>query len=70
MFRTDPSRLLLSLGSSVALLDNNRNTALHWAVEARNAVAISMLLDKNTPLDVANDKVISLSAKNYFRHKL
>jgi len=39
------------------VLDNNRNSVLHWAVEARNAVAISMLLEKNSPLDIANDKV-------------
>ena len=61
LYRTDPSRLLLSLGSSVVVLDNNRNSVLHWAVEARNAVAISMLLDKNSPLDVANDKVTFFS---------
>lgn len=55
--RVDPTRLLLSLGASVDPRDNSQNTALHWAVEARNASAISLLIDKNAPLTVANNKV-------------
>ena len=55
--RIDPARLLTSLGASISHQDNNGNTALHWAVEARNVSAISLLLEKNTLLNVANAKV-------------
>lgn len=61
--RVDPTRLLISLGASVIIQDNNGNTALHWAVDARNVSAISLLLDKNASLDVENAKV--LIAKNF-----
>ena len=56
-FRVDPSRLLVSLGASVDCKDNGDNTALHWAIKARNASAISLLIEKKAPLDAANNKV-------------
>jgi len=62
VFRTttiDPTRLLISLGASVESEDNNHNTSLHWAVESRNASAISMLIDKNAPLYGANNKGVT-----------
>lgn len=62
----DPTRLLITLGSSLSLCDNrHRNTALHWAVYSRNSTAVSLLLKSganvyakniqgDTPLDMAN----------------
>jgi len=64
--RIDPTRLLISLGASVESQDNNDNTSLHWAVESRNASAISMLIDKNAPLYGANNKVLLYSIKLVF----
>lgn len=41
----DPTRLLLTLGASPHPVDNSHgNTALHWAILARNATAISTLI--------------------------
>lgn len=41
----DPVRLLLTLGANPSLLDHtNGNTALHWAILARNSVAIYTLV--------------------------
>lgn len=41
----DPTRLLLTLGASTNLTDYNKgNTALHWAILARNTTAISTLV--------------------------
>lgn len=69
----DPARLLASLGASVTSQDNNGNTALHWAIESRNVSAISLLLEKNTSLDVTNGKVnrrLSVEKKMAFRKSL
>lgn len=41
----DPTRLLLTLGANTSLADPTQgNTALHWAILARNATAISTLI--------------------------
>jgi palmitoyltransferase ZDHHC13/17 len=41
----DPARLLLTLGASPALADSSHgNTALHWAILARNAPVVSTLI--------------------------
>lgn len=41
----DPTRLLLTLGASTGLTDNTQgNTALHWAILARNSTAITTLI--------------------------
>lgn len=69
VFSVDPARLLASLGASVTSQDNNGNTALHWAIESRNVSAISLLLEKNTSLDVTNGKVnrrLSVEKKWHF----
>lgn len=52
----DPVRLLLTLGANTALVDHTHgNTALHWAILARNATAISTLVIKGkSSLDIPN----------------
>lgn len=40
----DPTRLLITLGASPNLSDHQGNTALHWAILARNTTAISTLI--------------------------
>ncbi|XP_041973310.1 palmitoyltransferase Hip14 [Aricia agestis] len=52
----DPARLLLTLGASPAPADRSHgNTALHWAILARNTTAIStLILYGNASLDVPN----------------
>ncbi|KAI8440664.1 hypothetical protein MSG28_001864 [Choristoneura fumiferana] len=52
----DPARLLLSLGADPRPADAaHGNTALHWAILARNSTAVSTLvLYGNAPLDVPN----------------
>lgn len=40
----DPTRLLLTLGASTNLTDLQGNTALHYAIFARNTTAISTLV--------------------------
>ncbi|XP_012279856.1 palmitoyltransferase Hip14 isoform X1 [Orussus abietinus] len=51
----DPTRLLLTLGASHSLTDNlHGNTALHWAIIAKNHTAISTLIQHGAALDVPN----------------
>ncbi|XP_066590663.1 palmitoyltransferase Hip14 isoform X2 [Prorops nasuta] len=51
----DPTRLLLTLGASHSLADNlHGNTALHWAIIARNDLAISTLVHYGASLDTPN----------------
>ncbi|XP_018326776.1 palmitoyltransferase Hip14 isoform X2 [Agrilus planipennis] len=54
----DPTRLLLTLGASTSLVDNTQgNTALHWAILARNSTAISTLIVQgNASLDIPNHR--------------
>ncbi|KAL7294773.1 hypothetical protein TKK_0011708 [Trichogramma kaykai] len=53
----DPTRLLLTLGASHSLTDNmHGNTALHWAIIAKNASAIRTLVQFGASLDVPNLK--------------
>ncbi|KAJ0179628.1 hypothetical protein K1T71_005340 [Dendrolimus kikuchii] len=58
----DPLRLLLTLGASTRLADRaHGNTALHWAILARNATAISTLvLYGVTPLTMLQNGADSL----------
>jgi len=43
----DPVRLLITLGSSLTITDNVQgNTALHWAVQAKNSTCTSILVNK------------------------
>lgn len=47
----DPVRLLLTLGANPSMIDHSHgNTALHWAILARNATAISTLIFKASQL--------------------
>ncbi|KAL0884302.1 hypothetical protein ABMA27_016282 [Loxostege sticticalis] len=52
----DPTRLLLTLGASTRPTDRSHgNTALHWAILARNTTAIStLLLYGDASLDIPN----------------
>ncbi|KAJ8667909.1 hypothetical protein QAD02_009572 [Eretmocerus hayati] len=53
----DPTRFLLTLGASYTLADNfHGNTALHWAIIAKNNTAIRTLVNYGAPLDVPNHK--------------
>lgn len=53
--KVDPTRLLLTLGSSIKMADyKNKNTALHWAVSVRNLTAITLLLDAGADVEVLN----------------
>ncbi|XP_011501459.1 PREDICTED: palmitoyltransferase ZDHHC17 isoform X2 [Ceratosolen solmsi marchali] len=53
----DPTRLLLTLGASHSLTDNlYGNTALHWAIIAKNDTAIRTLVHYGASLDVPNFK--------------
>lgn len=43
----DPVRLLVTLGSSLTITDNvHGNTALHWAIQAKNSTCTSILINK------------------------
>lgn len=54
-YSLDPTRLLLTLGASHSLTDNlHGNTALHWAIIAKNNTAISTLVHNGASLDVPN----------------
>ncbi|XP_053683912.1 palmitoyltransferase Hip14 isoform X2 [Sabethes cyaneus] len=52
----DPVRLLLTLGANPSLADHTHgNTALHWAILARNATAVSTLILKGkSSLEIPN----------------
>jgi len=51
----DPVRLLVTLGSSLTLTDHVQgNTALHWAIQAKNSTGTSILVNKS----VASGSVI------------
>ena len=43
----DPIRLLITLGSSLTMTDSVQgNTALHWAIQARNSTGTSLLVNR------------------------
>lgn len=54
----DPTRLLLTLGASTNLTDTTQgNTALHWAILARNQTAISsLILQGQANLNIPNHR--------------
>lgn len=54
----DPTRVLLTLGANTSLADSNQgNTALHWAILARNTIAISTLvLQAQASLNIPNHR--------------
>ncbi|XP_008547862.1 palmitoyltransferase Hip14 isoform X1 [Microplitis demolitor] len=54
-FSLDPTRLLLVLGASHSLTDIiHGNTALHWAIIAKNNTAIHTLITHGASLEIAN----------------
>ncbi|CAK1544798.1 unnamed protein product [Leptosia nina] len=57
----DPCRLLLSLGASPNPQDNSHgNTALHWAILARNSTAIcTLILYGNANLEIPNQRGVT-----------
>ncbi|KAF2352935.1 Ankyrin repeat-containing domain [Trinorchestia longiramus] len=56
----DPTRLLLTFGASVNTRDRlHGNTALHWAVQAKNSVAASVLVNHGANIDSPNAQVTS-----------
>ncbi|XP_042222045.1 palmitoyltransferase ZDHHC17-like [Homarus americanus] len=51
----DPTRLLLTFGASTSMADRlHGNTALHWAVIAKNHMAVSVLVNHGANVDIAN----------------
>jgi len=45
----DPVRLLVTLGSSLSITDHiHGNTALHWAIQAKNSTGSSILVNKGS----------------------
>lgn len=54
----DPTRLLLTLGANTNITDQTQgNTALHWAIFARNACAIStLILQSQASLNIPNHR--------------
>ena len=56
--RMDPTRLLVTFGASPCLQDQlYGNTALHWAVTARNVTAVQTLLKAGADTAVTNKQV-------------
>ena len=54
----DPARLLVTFGASTCLQDHlYGNTALHWAVTARNVTAVQTLLKAGADTAVTNKQV-------------
>lgn len=66
--KVDPTRLLLTMGASHKLCDyQHKNTALHWAVHAKNLTAITLLLDFGADVDVLNandESPLTLARRN------
>ena len=57
-FSLDPTRLLLTFGASTAMQDTVKgNTALHYAIETHNILAVSSLVISGANLDIANKQV-------------
>lgn len=51
----DPSRLLITFGASVNMEDRfHHNTALHWAIMAKNHNAISLLMNAGADIEARN----------------
>ena len=54
----DPTRLLLTFGASSSIVDRlYGNTAMHWAVQAKNCIAIGVLLNHGASPFIENDMV-------------
>lgn len=58
-FSLDPTRLLLTFGASTNIADRlHGNTALHWAIQAKNHVAFGVLINHGASVDIANNMVM------------
>lgn len=71
--KVDPTRLLLTLGASIKMVDNKeKNTPLHWAVTANNLTAITLLLDAGADVSALNarDETPLDMARKYQSHWL
>nr|XP_045618619.1 palmitoyltransferase Hip14-like [Procambarus clarkii] len=56
-YSLDPTRLLLTFGASTSMADRlHGNTALHWAVIAKNHMAVSVLVNHGANVDIANSQ--------------
>lgn len=54
-FSLNPTQLLLNLGASHSLKDSlHGNTALHWAIIAKNSIPIVTLIQHGASLNVVN----------------
>lgn len=66
--QVDPTRLLLTLGASHKQTDyREKNTALHWAVFAKNLTATTLLLEAGADVDTINsrgDSPLTIARKN------
>ncbi|KAL0268773.1 UNVERIFIED_CONTAM: hypothetical protein PYX00_010589 [Menopon gallinae] len=56
----DPTRLLLTLGACSGAQDKfHGNTALHWAIQARNHVAVNTLIMSGADLHIPNNQGVT-----------
>ncbi|CAH1388918.1 unnamed protein product [Nezara viridula] len=56
----DPTRLLLTFGASTTMQDSVKgNTALHYAIETRNTLAVSSLVSAGANFDITNIQGLS-----------
>lgn len=57
-FSLDPTRMLVNFGASTVVQDNfHGNTALHWAIVARNSTAVTTLAINGANLGIRNNAV-------------
>lgn len=55
VFSLDPTRLMLTFGASTTIQDKvHGNVALHWAIFAKNHIAISTLISHTSSLEIPN----------------
>ncbi|XP_026679261.1 palmitoyltransferase Hip14-like [Diaphorina citri] len=55
VFSLDPTRLLITFGASTTIQDKiHGNVALHWAIYAKNHVAITTLVSHTSSLEIPN----------------
>ncbi|KAK6619516.1 hypothetical protein RUM43_012273 [Polyplax serrata] len=60
VYSLDPTRLLLTLGACSGAQDKfHGNTALHWAIQARNHAAVNILVMSGADLHIPNNQGIT-----------
>ena len=66
--KVDPTRLLITLGASLKFADfEQKNTALHWAIMAKNLTSVTLLLEAGADVDTKNandESALTLARKN------